>query len=83
MPHRVLVGFSNGERKRLQNYLEEENVELDSFDLHGVLKAIKKHKVSVNSWKMILYYFQYYAEMDNYYIEHPRKNPVNMSIGKF
>ena len=51
MPQRVLVGFSNGERKRLQTYLEEENVELDSFDLHGVLKAIKKHKVSVDSWK--------------------------------
>ena len=48
MPQRVLVGFSNGERKRLQTYLEDENVELDSFDLHGVLKTIKKHKVSVD-----------------------------------
>lgn len=48
MPQRVLVGFSNGERKRLQTYLEDENVELDSFDIHGVLKTIKKHKVSVD-----------------------------------
>ena len=45
MPHRVLVGFSNGERKRLQTYLEEENVELDAFDVNGVLKKIYKHKV--------------------------------------
>ena len=67
MPHRVLVGFTQGERKRLQTYLEDENVELDHFDVHGDLAKIKRHK--------------YYAEMDNYYIEHPRTNPVNMSIG--
>ena len=67
MPHRVLVGFTQGERKRLETYLEEENVDLEHFDLHGVLKKIHKHK--------------YYAEMDNYFIEHPRKNPINMSIG--
>ena len=51
MPQRVLVGFSNGERKRLQTYLEDENVELDSFDLHGVLKTIKKHRHCWNSMK--------------------------------
>ena len=45
MPHRVLTGFIKQELKNVENYLEEENVDLDSFDINGDLLKIKLHKV--------------------------------------
>lgn len=45
MPFRVLTGFIKPELKNVENYLEEENVELDAFDINGDLLKIKMHKV--------------------------------------
>ena len=45
MPYRVLVGFSKREEKNIRKYLEDEDVDLDYFDINGELKKIKEHKV--------------------------------------
>ena len=45
MPHRVLTGFIKRELKNVQDYLEQENVDLDAFDINGDLLKIKLHKV--------------------------------------
>ena len=45
MPHRVLIGFIKRELKNVQDYLEQENVDLDAFDINGDLLKIKLHKV--------------------------------------
>ena len=48
MPYRVLTGFIKQELKNVENYLEEEDVDLDSFDINGDLLKIKLHKVRYN-----------------------------------
>ena len=48
MPFRVLTGFIKRELKNVESYLEEENVELDAFDVNGDLLKIKLHKVNLN-----------------------------------
>ena len=48
MPFRVLTGFIKRELKNVESYLEEENVELDAFDINGDLLKIKLHKVNLN-----------------------------------
>ena len=40
MPFRVLTGFIKRELKNVESYLEEENVELDAFDVNGDLLKI-------------------------------------------
>jgi len=66
MPHRVHTGFKKVELKYLDNYLEEENVELDAFDLNGDLEGIKKHK--------------YYKELENEVFYTPELFPVRANI---
>jgi len=45
MPYRVLVGFTKREEKNIRQYLEDEDVDLDHFDINGELTKIKDHKV--------------------------------------
>lgn len=47
MPYRVLTGFSKRELKNVENYLDDENVPIDAFDVNGDLLKIKLHKVRV------------------------------------
>ena len=46
MPWRVLTGFIKRELKNVETYLEEEDVDLDSFDINDELVNIKDHKVN-------------------------------------
>ena len=48
MPYRVLTGFIKRELKNVESYLEDENVELEAFDINGDLLKIKLHKVNLN-----------------------------------
>ena len=48
MPYRVLTGFIKRELKNVESYLEDENVELEAFDINGDLLKIKLHKVKFN-----------------------------------
>ena len=45
MPGRVLTGFIKKERENVQDYLDEQNVELDLADIDEDIAKIKQHKV--------------------------------------
>ena len=45
MPYRVLLGFIKKEKKNIEEYLENEDVDLDLFDINNELVKIKDHKV--------------------------------------
>ena len=54
MPFRVLVGFTKREEKNIRKYLEDEDVDLDHFDINGELTKIKEHKVEYDFIKMLM-----------------------------
>ena len=54
MPYRVLVGFTKREEKNIQKYLEDEDVDLDFFDINGELIKIKEHKVIFDLMKNLM-----------------------------
>ena len=57
MPYRVLVGFTKREEKNIQKYLEDEDVDLDFFDINGELIKIKEHKVIFDLMKNLMKLF--------------------------
>lgn len=68
MPFRTLDGFHPIEMKRLEKYLEGEDIDLKSFDIDGELQKISVHPI--------------YRELVNDYDVYPKDSPVRIVLGK-
>ena len=69
MPFRTLDGFHPIELKRIEKYLEGEDVDLHSFDIGDELKKISTHPL--------------YRELVNDFDVYPKDNPVRLVLGEY
>lgn len=66
MPFRSLRGFLPIELKRVEKYLQNEDVDLNSFDVNGDLDKVASHPL--------------YKELENGFDVYPKSKPIRMVI---
>ena len=64
MPFRSLVGFHPVELKRVAKYLDNEDVDLNAFDINGELSKVSSHPL--------------YKELENGFDVYPKFKPIRL-----